>query len=302
MNPTLKPIAPGATIGLITPSSPLEEGRLEGSISYFEEQGYRVKVGKHNKKADRFLAGTDEERAEDIITFFKDTDVDLIVATGGGAGSVRTLPLLDYDVISKNPKPIIGFSDTTSLQLGIFSQTGLGSYTGFTCKDVTEHDQLDPLIDDNLKNCLQRNNFTISGGISVNEGSVTAPIIGGNLMCLLLLVGTPFQPDFSDKIFFFEEVWLEPYIIDGMLSQLYLAGIFDKVAGVIIGSFENCESRVNPARDSSADEVIIDWCKKISVPCIKHFPYGHTDSRVVLPIGQTATLDASSCRLDINFG
>lgn len=292
----------GTTIGLITPSSPLFPGRLEASIEFFEKHGCKVKVGKHNTKSDRFLAGTDEERAEDIMNFFNDPEVDALVVTGGGAGSVRTLPLLDYEAIKKNPKPIIGFSDTTSLQLGIYSKTNLKSFTGFTCRDVAEQKSLDPLIEDGLVNCFLQNNYSISGGNTVNDGKVTAPLIGGNLMCLLFLIGTPFQPNFKNKIFFFEEVWSEPYVMDGMLSQLYLAGIFDEVAGIIIGKFKNCESKIHADRDGSSDAVINDWCKKIKAPCIKDFPYGHFDSRAVLPIGQLATLDATNCRLDIIFG
>ena len=291
----------GTTIGLITPSSPLFPGRLENSIAFFENNGCKVKVGNHNTKSDRFLAGTDEQRAEDIMNFFNDPEVDVLIVTGGGAGSVRILPLLDYDLIKKNPKPIIGFSDTTSLQLGIYSQTKLQSYTGFTCRDITEKDSIDPLIEDGFVNCFLQNNYSISGGNTVNAGKVTAPLIGGNLMCLLFLIGTPFRPDFKGKIFFFEEVLSEPYVIDGMLSQIFLAGIFDEVAGVVIGKFKNCESKIHPDRDGSSDDVINDWCNKIKVPCIKGFPYGHFDSRSVLPIGQLTTLDATNCKLDIIF-
>jgi muramoyltetrapeptide carboxypeptidase len=298
---SIKPISVGSTIGLITPSSPLFSGRLDDSVSYFEKNGYRVKVGKHNTKSDRFLAGTDEERAEDIMMFFNDSEVDAMVVTGGGAGSVRTLPLLDYDIIKNNPKPIIGFSDTTSLQLGIYSKTGLNSYTGFTCRDVSEKNSLTPFIKDSLKNCLLRKNYVISQGKTVNTGKITAPLIGGNLMCLNYLIGTPFQPDFKEKIFFFEDVWCEPYVIDGMLSQLYLAGIFEQIAGVVIGTFKNCDAKIYPNRDGTTQEVINDWCNKIKTPCIKDFPYGHFDSRCVLPIGQRVTLDATNCKLHVIF-
>lgn len=291
----------GDTIGLITPSSPLFPGRLEASIKYFEEKGYKVKVGKHNKKADRFLAGTDLERAEDIMTFFADEDVKALIVTGGGAGSIRTLPYLDYRIIKDNPKPIIGFSDTTSLQLGIYHKTGNLSYTGFTCRDVAEKEELDPVIESSLDHCVQRTNYSITQGETVNPGLVTAPLLGGNLACLVNLLGTPYAPSFKECIFLFEEVWLEPYVIDGLLSQLWLAGVFDQVAGVVIGNFTRCDSRVYPKRDGTIDDLINDWISKIKVPTIRQFPYGHTDSRNVLPLGQTATLDATNCKLDIIF-
>ena len=105
-------------IGIIAPSSPVPNDIIENSIAYFEGQGFIVKSGKNLKKSELFAAGTDEQRADDIMTFFKDKDVSAIITTNGGTCSIRTLPLLDYDVIRTNPKPIIGYSDATALQIG----------------------------------------------------------------------------------------------------------------------------------------------------------------------------------------
>ena len=137
-------------------------------------------------------------------------------------------------------------------------QTSLKSYTGFTCRDVAESESIDPLIEDGLMNRFLQKNYSISAGKAVNGGKVTALLVGGNLMCLLFLIGTPFQPDFKGKILLFEEVWSEPYVMDGMLSQLYLAGILDEVAGVIIGTFNNCKSKIHPDRDGSSDDALTD--------------------------------------------
>lgn len=290
----------GYTLGLITPSSPLSSKSLSASVAFFESIGCKVKVGSNNTKSNRFLAGTDEQRAADIMKFYQDSEVDVLLATNGGAGSIRTLNLLDYKIIKNNPKPIVGFSDTTSLQLGIYSQTNLKSMTGFTCRDIEESDELDSLLEDSFVNCLLNNNYDVIGGEKVNSGVVTAQLLGGNLQCICTLIGTKFQPSFRDKILFFEEVGAEPYVLDGMFSQLYLSGIFDEVAGVIIGQMKNCNANYFPERDGTSDDVINDWCKKIKVPCIKSFPYGHFDTRCVLPIGQMATLDASNCKLSIN--
>lgn len=294
-------IQSGDTIGLITPSSPLFPGRLPATIQYFEDKGFKVKVGKYNKKVDRFLAGSDQERAEDIMTFFSDDTVKALIVTGGGAGSIRTLPYLDYEMIKAHPKPIIGFSDTTALQLGIYHKTKLHSFTGFTGRDVAKNDSLDPMIENSLNHCLLRTNYGITQGDMVNPGRVSGKLMGGNLGCLVNLMGTPYEPCFKDSLFFFEEVWAEPYVIDGLLSQLWLSGLFDQVAGIVIGNFTNCLAKFHPERDGTMDDVINDWAQKIKVPCIKNFPYGHSDSRYVLPIGQRATLDATQCRLDISF-
>jgi muramoyltetrapeptide carboxypeptidase len=289
------------TLGLITPSSPLFSGRLEKMVSFFEDHGFKIKIGDHNKKTERFLAGSDTERAADIMKFFEDSEVDALVVTGGGAGSIRVLPLLDYELIKNNPKPIIGFSDTTSLQLGIYSQTMLRSFTGFTGKDVAEFERVDSLIEKTLSDCLLMRNYSVNEGVSINSGVVKGQLVGGNLTAISNLIGTPFQPNFKDKILFIEEVFCEPYVIDGLFAHLYLAGIFNQISGLIIGCFKNCDAQFYPDRDGTADDVINDWLKKIKVPCIKGFPYSHFDRRCVLPIGQLAILNATECILHIHF-
>lgn len=284
----------GTTIGLITPSSPSSQSRVEGSVAAFEAAGLQVKRGLHHDKKDRFLAGTDKQRAQDLMRFFLDPQVEALVVTSGGAGSLRLLPYLDMSIIKAHPKPIIGFSDTTSLQLGLYARTGLVSYTGFTCRDIEEFEPLDPQIEQTFVRCMQRQPYSISAGQSLNSGQAQGPIIGGNLSCLTFLMGTPYEPNFEGHILVLEDVWAEPYMIDSMLAQLFLAGVFEKVSGVIFGTFYGCEPRHHPERDGSVDDVLSDWAGKITVPCVKDFPYGHVNSRSMWPIGAQAEIANSS--------
>ena len=295
------PLKKGDTIGLITPSSPLMQGRLEAGVQYFENQGFKVKFGRHNNKCDRFLAGSDEDRAEDVMSFFSDKDVKALIATGGGYGSQRILPFLDYNVIRKNPKIVVGSSDTTALQLGLLKQAHLVSYTGFTCGDV--HDQvLDPSIEQTLTSCLTNQSYRIEKGVGIRPGTVEAPLIGGNLECLIALIGTPYQPDFKNSILFIEEVRQEPYKVDCMLSHLDLAGIFDQVVGVVFCQFEKCLANYFPDRDGTIDDVINEWSSRLNVPIIKNVPYGHgSNHQYVLPIGGRVKLDANANLLSIIF-
>lgn len=219
------PLKPGDTIGLITPSSPMQEGRIELGIQYLEQKGFKTKIGQYVYEANRFLAGKDQDRAQDAMNFFSDPDIHAIMATGGGYGSQRILPFLDMKKIKANPKWLVGFSDTTALQLGVLSQTGMASCTGFTFRDL-EKPALDPLIEKTLMACLTRECFEINEGVTVVPGIVQGPLVGGNLGCLCALIGTPYQSNFKKRILLIEEVWAEPYKIDGMLSQLELAGIF----------------------------------------------------------------------------
>src|SRR5690242_20588357 len=108
------PLKIGSTIGLVTPSSPMLPGRLEAGIAYLQNKGFKVKLGNHIHETHRFLAGSDESRAEDIMHFFADKEIKAIVATGGGYGSQRILPYLDYELIHNHPKWVTGFSDTTA--------------------------------------------------------------------------------------------------------------------------------------------------------------------------------------------
>lgn len=242
---------------------------------------------------DRFLAGTDSHRAADIMEFVRDPEIKAIMAVAGGYGSQRLLPLLDFDLIKQNPKIITGFSDTTALQLGLLKMAGLVSYTGFTFRDV-DKSEIESLVDETLMSCLTGKSVTISEGIAVNPGKVKAPLIGGNLECLIALMGTPYQPDYRGCILLIEDVFAEPYQTDSRLSQLHLAGIFDHAAGVIFGTFSNCIAQHHPDRDGTIQDVVSEWSQKINVPTIKEFPYGHVDRRCMLPIGKEIILDVGS--------
>jgi len=283
----------GDTIGLIAPSSPLKPERLGPGVRYLEQLGYKVKLGKHLQDAERFLAGKDQDRAQDIMDFFKDPEVSAIMATCGGYGSQRVLPFLDYAIIAKNPKMLLGFSDTTALQLGLLKMTGLITHTGFTFRDA-QTGQLEPLIEKTLLPTLQGEPYQITEGTIVHSGVVEGPLVGGNLSLINLLVGTPYQPNFKNSIFFFEELWMEPYMVDAMLSHLELAGIFDEVAGIIIGQFEDCIAKQDPERDGTIEDVIQTWSSRFRVPCLKDFPYGHGARRAILPIGKNVQLDVNN--------
>lgn len=103
-------------------TSPVPDGLIKQSVEYFHKLGFKVKTGKHLDKKELFAAGRDEERAADIMDFIKDPEVSLIITTNGGTCSIRTLPLLDYDLITQNHKLILGYSDTTALQVGIHAK------------------------------------------------------------------------------------------------------------------------------------------------------------------------------------
>ncbi|HFE8513006.1 TPA: LD-carboxypeptidase, partial [Legionella pneumophila] len=119
------PLQKGDIVGLISPSSPIMEQDIEAGVHLLKSHGFKVKYAKHMLASERFLAGKDSDRANDVMDFFKDSEVKAIIATRGGQGSQRLLPFLDYELIQRNPKQLYGFSDTTALQLGLFKNSGL---------------------------------------------------------------------------------------------------------------------------------------------------------------------------------
>lgn len=292
------PLREGDTIGIVTPSSPMQEGRLELGIHYLEQYGFKINMGQHIHNADRFLAGTDADRANDVMAFFADNAIKAIFATGGGYGSQRILTSLDMKCIRANPKWVIGFSDTTALQLGLLSKVGLVSCSGFTFGDL-EAPPIDSLLENTLFSCLFGQSYQINEGIPLIPGIVEGVLVGGNLECLMALIGTPYQPTFKDSILLIEEVGSEPYKIDSKLSQLELAGVFKEIRGLIWGQFERCDAQYFPKRDGTIDDIICEWSLRIGVPCIKGFPYGHYKRRCALPIGKNVLLNAERPVLSI---
>ena len=107
-------------------------------------------------------------------------------------------------------------------------------------------------------------------------------------------MGAPYLPDFHENILLLEDVGVEPYNVDGMLSQLALAGIFDQVAGIIFGKFEKCNSKKRHQNNGTVEDVINEWSSKMTLPFIKEFSYGHGRQSSVLPIGDTVILDANN--------
>ena len=153
-------------IGIVAPSSQVPDGLIKQSVEYFQRLGFKVKTGKHLDKKELFAAGTDEERAADIMDFIKDSEVSVIITTNGGTCSIRTLPLLDYDLIIQNPKLIVGYSDTTALQLGVYAKTGALSLTGFNCSDI-KNGAVAKNTWTSLLNCLNQKSYSVSSGDTI---------------------------------------------------------------------------------------------------------------------------------------
>ena len=275
------------TVGLFNPSSPsYNPVNMDALKKFFQKYDLKVKESKNLFSFERFLSGTDQERASDLMDLFTDKDVDMLCALKGGYGSARILDLLDYNVIADNKKPLMGFSDTTALQLALWAKVGLKSWTGLSPRrDVAKEEPIDKLLEKSFDLCLKGCSMSFElQTLLPHKTKAKGILLGGTLSLVSELIGTPYQPDFNGTLLFLEDVMEEPYKIDRMLTQLRLAGVFEQVSGVIFADFYKCIS--SDDNDGTITEVLLDLAEKLPhVPIWMGLPYGHSDTRTIVPIG-----------------
>jgi muramoyltetrapeptide carboxypeptidase len=299
----------GEVIGMISPSSPVSDrGKLDAGVSYFEKMGYRVKVGKNVMKERGYLAGTDEERVEDIHNMFLNEDVKLIICLRGGYGASRLLDKIDYGIIKNNPKIFCGYSDITVLQNAFFHKTGLVTFAG-PMAGVDFYKDISEFTAENFWKSV-----TSSEPIKVNypgkerlssyrRGIAEGRLIGGNLSLFSSLIGTEYLPVAEDTILLLEEVGEAPYRIDRMLNQLRLSGYLGKINGMILASFTDC-IETDPQRKSlTLKEVLGDYfINNLNVPVVYNLNHGHVNNNLTIPIGVRVRINGNNSSVDFLEG
>ncbi len=295
-----KRLLKGDLIGIISPaSSPDDLTRIELGVRYLEKLGYRVEVGKNVGKIRGYLAGTDDERLEDLHYMFKKKEVKAVICVRGGYGSPKLLDKIDYKLIGANPKIFVGYSDITALQMSFFQKTGLVTFGG-PMLAVDFYNEISGFTEEMFWSLItSKKSFgkiTLPAEdklFTLNNGNTKGRIIGGNLALLSSLLGTPYFPNVKDKILFLEDVSEAPYRIDRMLNQLRLAKILNQPSGVILGVFVDC-NETDPAKKTlTLGEVIGDYFGSLDIPIIYNFSHGHLKNNITIPYGAMLKLNAS---------
>ncbi len=288
----LRPVLPaGGTIAIVAPAGGVPSPDwMNEAIRYFAGRGHEARLVPGFGRSDRYLADGDAERAAALVTAFADPSIAAVLALRGGYGSARILDRLDWPRMAATPKPLLGFSDITALNLALLRRTGMVSFTGLNCVPDLKDGVLPALNERTLWLALRGEELRF-GGLEVQRpGHASGPLIGGCLSILTSLLGTDYLPDLTGAILFIEDVNEEPYRVDRMVNQLRLAGVFRRVAGVALGSFVHCEPK-NP-EDGPVDRVLEEVAGMVDGPVVSGLPYGHTPERCVLPVGAHAELTA----------
>jgi muramoyltetrapeptide carboxypeptidase len=296
-----KPLSKGDTIGLVTPSSSISRASFEKALSNLDTLGFYVKYSENMRVRKGFLAGTDQQRVADLHAMFTDESVAGIVCARGGYGAGRILSMLDYELIRNNPKVFVGYSDITALHFAIQKYAGLITYHGpVGASDFTKFTQ--DSFEDVLMKSKRRYEFGVQdiqkdnpSHIVISGGEATGLLVGGNLSLIISLMGTPYDIDFENKLVFIEEIGESPYKVDRMLTQLLNSGKLDKAAGIVMGIFNDCETKeTDPDYDTSLSlkEVLLDRLGKFKIPIAYGLPFGHISNNATIPFGIKANFDA----------
>ena len=303
-----------ATIGIVSPSSFSEPFGLGQGVGYLRSLGYKVVLGECTRNLTRqgIFAGKDEARARELMTMFSDDSVDAIFCSRGGCGAMRLLERLDFGIIKDNPKIFIGYSDITTLHVAIHQMTGLVTFHGPSIEgyagDDPEKDA--PTGKDNIDRALRLLSTAEPWGPIENPskgmllrtivpGKAKGTLFGGNLSVMADTLETPYSVRTDGRILFMEDVYASEDDLDRILTHMLVANKFARVKGIIFGQVSSFPKREMPL--PSLEEVIQDRIGILAkIPSFTGLCCGHGRTRLTLPEGVRASIDASNPMLTID--
>ena len=302
--PRYRRLRKGDVVGVVAPASvTYEKIEIDYAGDVLRALGLEPRFGANVSTRFGYLAGEDAARASDINTAFADPEVAAVFALRGGWGSGRLLPLLDYSAIARTPKLVLGYSDITALLLALNARAGLLGVHGPNLMS-----DWNPYVVEVLRELLfegKRVEYrpyrpetdslaTLEGRIqTLVPGVAEGELVGGNLTVLSSLVGTPYLPDMQGKLLFLEDVHEAVYRIDRSMTQLRLAGILDKVSGVVFGEFRDIPPE-NGYGEFTLGEVLEQHCRAAGKPAFLGAAFGHVPENSAIPIGVRARMDAGT--------
>lgn len=329
----LKPqkLQKGDTIGLVSPSSALAgllPHRVERGKKMLEDLGFKVVIGKNALKVKDWTAGTAQERADDINSFFADKNIKAIISFIGGFHANQIIELLDYKMIKKNPKIFMGYSDITVLHFAFHTQANLMTFYGpAVLTQFADNPELNPYTKEYLEKALMSDQpigqiypskewtdevlnwfekkdlerprkFKPNPGWSwLKPGQAEGELFGGCLTSMLHLRGTKFWPNFKNKIFFWEIPESSADItkgeplgrVDAHLTDLKLNGLFEQISGMIIGR----PFGYTPEQLEKIKQLVLEQTADYNFPILFGIDIGHTDPILTLPLGAETQIDSA---------
>lgn len=296
----------GDKIAIISPSSPITSMiSIKESFSVFNKYGLEPVLGQNvkNLRSIAWSSGTIKDRVDEIEWAFNDSNINGVIAAEGGYSCMELLPYLPYKMIRDSRRPFMGMSDVTAINTAILSSSGLINFSGPNVRIRMDFKDDIKNFDDALGLLMcsspwndkpfYRNNATSR---SICGGIVKGKAIGGNMTLFCSLIGTPYFPDVDKCVLFFEDVYAGGYEVSMNLNRLELAGILDKISGIVFGEFLKQPSRSD--KDFSVEDVLVERFRE-RIPCIYGMNFSHGATVATIPLGVDCILDADNC--DVKF-
>ena len=273
------------TIGLVSPAGKIDSVHIENAIKYLESKKLRCVMAPYATDSYNQFSSTDEKRAKDLQMMFDNPDIKAIWCTRGGYGSIRLIDKLDFSILEKHPKWLIGFSDITVLHSVLREKLGLVSIHGAMCLNLSSESFSESGVD-NLWKLLfgEMPNYELLNHYLNRIGKSSGTLIGGNLSLICSLLGSPYDFNPKGKILFIEDVGEYLYRIDRMMLSLKISGKLAGLSGLIVGQFSEIKDNDTPF-GKSAYEIIAEAVADYDYPVIFDFPAGHTKCNEPLLLG-----------------
>lgn len=290
----------GDKIAIIAPARKVSKDQVKTAVKTFEQWGLTVELGKNLfSEVHSYLAGSDEQRLDDLQRAINDSSIKAIIAARGGYGAGRIIDRINFSALQSHPKWIVGFSDITALHLKA-AQQGLMSIHG-TMPILFDRNDSDASIE-SLRQVLFHDNSKIEFKThTANRGGITSgQLIGGNLSLVIDSLGTSSELDTEGKILIIEEIDEYVYRLDRMLNHLKRAGKFEKLKGLVVGHMTDIkESEL--AFNESFVEIVLNAVKDFQFPVAFNFPSGHENPNLAWIHGDFYELRVteSECRLKL---
>ncbi|MFI7383642.1 LD-carboxypeptidase [Streptomyces sp. NPDC049813] len=292
-------LTPGARVAVVAPSGPVPEDRLQAGLDLLRGWDLDPVVAPHVLDVHGdfdYLAGTDADRAADLERAWCDPAIDAVLCARGGYGAQRMVDLLDWTAMrAARPKAFVGYSDITALHEAFAVRLGVSTLHGpmVAAADFLKHAR----AQDHLRATLfapetVRVISAVPGAGVLVPGVARGTTLGGCLSLLAADLGTPYaRASARGGLLCLEDVGEETYRLDRYLTQLLRAGWFEGVAGILLGSWAECE----PVR-----ALVVDRLGGLGVPVVEEFGFGHGDGALTLPLGVGARLDTAALTLTLD--
>lgn len=295
----------GDTVALVAPCGIPDPADVAAFTKSLEEAGFRIDLDPAIPgRRLRYLAGTDDERAAELNRALREPAIRGIFVLRGGYGLTRILDQLDYEALRRDPKVVSGYSDVTALHLAIARKARVITFHAPMANAVRAAGRVATFADQSFREMLfldataPRRTIPLPAGSRVtciSGGRCEGRLIGGNLSLICATLGTPYAVDAAGAVLFIEDVNEHPYRVDRMMSHLRLAGVLDRVAGVVLGQFTTDDAD----EQALQREVVLEYCRPLGCPVVADFPCGHVADNVTLPLGARVSLDTDAGTLEV---